>query len=203
MIEQNGRQRQAEAVRKLWADPEYKAAMSKKISDGWKRRMAAIEAAKPPKELYHVPDLPGEEWRDITGYEGLYSVSNMGRVKGLHRDLPHKTYGTWHIRERLLKQSWTGYREDHSDGYLFVFLHKNNSQNIYRVHRLVAETFIPRIEGKNVVNHKDCNRGNNTVENLEWCTPLENTRHAMSHNRADHSYHSKKVKLSPCSTELL
>ena len=189
-----GRKRQAEAVKALWADPAYKAQMRRKISEGWKRRRAEIEAAKPAKGAEHVPDLPGEVWKDVEGYEGKYAVSNMGRVKSLHRDLPHAEHGTWHIRERLLKPAWSGYRKDHSDGYMFVFLHSGGGkQNVKRIHRLVAEHFIPRNEGRNVVNHKDCDRSNNRAVNLEWVTPSENVQHALQNNRMDYSDRRRKV----------
>lgn len=123
-----------------------------------------------------------EIWKDIPGYEGKYQVSSMGRVKSLDRILPHKEYGTGHIKERILKQNWAGPKP----GYLIVFLHKGHGeQHIFRVHRLVAQAFLPRIEGKDVVNHKDCDRSNNCVENLEWCTGVENTRHAWEHGRCD------------------
>ena len=107
MEQLTGRQRQAIAVRKLWEDPEYKASVARKISEGWKRRREAKEAAKVPEEIYHVPDLPGEVWKDIEGYEGLYAVSNKGRVKSLYRVMPHKTHGTWHVKERILMQSYS------------------------------------------------------------------------------------------------
>lgn len=175
----------SDSIRKKWADPEYKKRVSKAISDGWKRRMAEIEAAKPEKEVYHVPDLPGEVWKDVEGYEGMYAVSNMGRVKSLNRDLPHAEHGTWHIKERILKPSLAGPK--HSQ-YLIVCFHEGHGkQRNMRVHRLVALAFIPKLEGKNVVNHKDCNKLNNRVDNLEWCTDLENTHHAMANNRMNWS----------------
>lgn len=126
-----------------------------------------------------------EVWRAIEGYEGLYEVSNMGRVKSVDRVLPHKKHGTWHIRERILKQNWTG-KDKGVDGYLFVFLHSGHGeQRIFRVHRLVAEAFVPRIPGKDVVNHIDCDRSNNHADNLEWCTNMENTTHAWEHGRCE------------------
>ena len=142
-----------------------------------------------------MEDLKGEVWKDIAGYEGLYAVSNFGRVKSLAREMPHNAFGTWHVKERILKPAWTGYKKGHSDGYLYVNLHKgHNQQKPSQIHRLVAEAFIPKVEGKNVVNHKDCDRSNNTLENLEWTTPLENTRHALKNGRIDHGYHSKPVR---------
>lgn len=120
-----------------------------------------------------------ENWKPIPGYEGLYEISNYGRVKSLARTMPHKTYGTWNIKERILKQNWAGPKDSQ---YLIVFLHKGKGeQHIFRVHRLVAKAFIPEVEGKTFVNHKDGDRSNNRADNLEWCTPLENTRHAFEH----------------------
>lgn len=124
-----------------------------------------------------------EEWRDIPGYEGMYQISSFGRVKSLARTMPHKTHGTWNIGERILKSFWSGQKDSQ---YLAVFLHSGRGhQKIFRVHRLVAEAFIPRIEGKDVVNHKNCNRADNTVENLEWVTAKENAQHAKAHGRLE------------------
>lgn len=124
-----------------------------------------------------------EEWRPIRGYEGLYEVSSFGRVKSLSRTMPHKIHGAWHIRERILKQNWAGPKDSQ---YLIVFLHKGKGeQHIFRVHRLVADAFLPKVQGKDFVNHMDCNRSNNSVSNLEWCTPLENTRHAFLSGRCE------------------
>lgn len=131
------------------------------------------------------PDIviEGEQWLPIKGYEGLYEISNYGRVKSVARTMPHKTHGTWKIRERILTQHWGG---KPNDQYRIVWLHKGKGeQHIFRVHRLVAEHFIPAIDGKPVVNHKDCNRDNNCSDNLEWCTNLENTHHAWEHGRCE------------------
>lgn len=196
MADPERRKRNSDHMKQIWADPQYKAATAQKISDGWKRRRLAKEAelAKLPKpEPYHVPDLPGEEWRDVVGYEGKYSVSNLGRVKSLHRDLPHATHGKWHISERILKPGLTGRP---NAAYFSVSLFGDNGKSkLHKVHRLVAEAFIPKIEGKNVINHKDCNKLNNVASNLEWCTDLENTRHAIANNRMDWSkIHRQKVR---------
>lgn len=106
-------------------------------------------------------NLPHEIWRDICGYEGIYQVSNFGRVKSLHFD-----------RERLLKL-----RQDYK-GYVYVVLHKDGECKPCKVHRLVAETFILNSEGKPQVNHIDGNKSNNRVENLEWVTNSENKKHS-------------------------
>lgn len=105
-----------------------------------------------------------EIWRDIPEYEGLYQVSNKGRVRGLKRKL-------------ILKQSsLTG-------GYMYVWLCKNNERKIKRVHRLVASAFIPNPNHKATVNHIDKNRTNNSVDNLEWNTYSENQKHAYTQGR--------------------
>lgn len=134
-----------------------------------------------------------ESWKPIPGYEGLYEVSDYGRVKSLSRTMPHKNHGTWNIRERFLMQHWGGPK---GSQYLTVWLHKGKGeQRIFRVHRLVAEVFIPKVEGKSFVNHKDGDKGNNRVENLEWCTPLENTKHAFEHGLCENigKYQRKPV----------
>lgn len=172
--------------RERWQKKDYKEQVSKAISDGWKRRREEKErlaAMLPNPELYHVPNLPGEIWRDINGFEGCYAVSNLGRVKSLHRDLPHKEHGKWHIAEKLLKQGLTGRKPA---CYKSVCLHIGNGKmQIKRVHRLVAEAFIPKVDGKDFINHKDCNKFNNCVDNLEWCTPKENTDHAWRNGRCE------------------
>lgn len=97
-----------------------------------------------------------EIWRDIEGFEGLYQVSNKGRVKSLAR---------YHVRnDRIMKTSYD------KDGYKRVCL-RNNGIKIYKlIHRLVAKAFIPNPNNYPVINHKDENHSNNKVENLEWCT---------------------------------
>ena len=105
-----------------------------------------------------------EIWKDIKKYEGLYQVSNLGRVKSLERIRKNGKNNFYLKKERLLKQA------TQNIGYKFVVLYKDNGKKGYRVHRLVAETFIPNPNNYNCINHKDECRTNNKVDNLEWCT---------------------------------
>lgn len=113
---------------------------------------------------YSLEDLPNEVWKDIKGYEGLYQISDYGRIKSFYRTTTHT---------RILKE------RTHRDGYLYVGLYKNGKTTTAKSHRLVALYFIPNPENKPQVNHKDGNKLNNNVENLEWCTAAENARHAV------------------------
>lgn len=101
-----------------------------------------------------------EIWKAITGYEGIYEVSTHGNVRNL-------TSG------KLLKHRNNG------NGYIRIELWKDHKGRKFYVHRLVADAFLDRPQGCTEVNHKDLNRSNNVISNLEWVTPSENTKHAM------------------------
>jgi hypothetical protein len=112
-----------------------------------------------------------EEFKDIIGFEGLYQISNLGKVKSLERiSADGRNIGTKMLRPNLYRT-----------GYFYVRL--SNLDSTFRtvtVHRLVADNFISNPENKPVVNHKDGNKQNNKVSNLEFCTASENIRHAVS-----------------------
>jgi hypothetical protein len=117
-----------------------------------------------------------EIWKDIKGYEALYQVSNLGRVKSCRREVPHFRGGKRVVRERILKNSII------KDGYYMVQISKQNVAVSRTVARLVAEAFLLK-NGENLeVNHIDGNKKNNCVTNLEWITHSENQSHAIKNN---------------------
>lgn len=113
-----------------------------------------------------------EIWKDIKGYEGLYQVSNLGKVRSLDRKILFKNGHIQFFKGKILSLS------KDKNGYIHIILHKDNKTKIFRVHRLVAETFIPNLENKPQVNHIDGNKENNCLSNLEYCTIKENHIHA-------------------------
>lgn len=112
-----------------------------------------------------------EQWRDIEGYEGLYQVSNEGRVKSLQREITYKDGRKKTLPEKILHNFLSDL------GYYHVGLSKNGIPKRYKVHRLVAKAFIPNPDNLPVINHRDENPRNNVVENLEWCTQGYNIRY--------------------------
>lgn len=107
-----------------------------------------------------------EEWRDIKGYEGHYQVSNLGRIKSLNYRQTCK--------EKIMELGF------HNRGYLMAHLSKSGKQKNFFLHRLVAQTFIPNPYNLPQVNHKDENKSNNCVDNLEWCTAKYNQRYSRA-----------------------
>lgn len=125
-----------------------------------------------------------EVWKDIPEYEGLYQVSNLGRVKSLLRYVLRRNGQTTRVNETILKQTLD------TDGYPIVGLCKNNRKT-QTVHRLVAKAFIPNPENKPCIDHIDGNRTNNNVDNLRWATVKENANNPISKKR----YRNMAIKL--------
>lgn len=107
-----------------------------------------------------------EIWKDVVGYEGLYQVSDKGRVKSL-----------WFGKDKILKPLKDGW------GYIFVYLCKNGERKMCKIHRLVAQAFIPNTNSLPQVNHKDEDKTNNKVENLEWCDRKYNNNYGTRTQR--------------------
>jgi hypothetical protein len=131
-------------------------------------------------------DLKNEIWKDIEGFEGIYQISDLARVKSLARYVPMKNEIPTLRRERILKPSY-------AYGYALVGLSKNKVKKSNSIHRLVACAFIPNPENKPEVNHKYPLLGKsfNSLWNLEWNTKSENTAHAVK-NKLFKAYYGEK-----------
>lgn len=116
-----------------------------------------------------------EIWKDVCGFEGLYQISSYGRIKSLHY------YGG--DRVEILKPA----RD--KNGYLTIGVWKDGKRYSKKMHRLVAEAFIPNPDNLPQINHKDEDRENNFVENLEWCTNKYNV------NYGNHSLHAAQAQM--------
>ena len=110
-----------------------------------------------------------EVWKDVVGYEGLYKVSNLGRVKSLSK---YDRLGRFH-GERILHDC------DNGNGYRIVNLKRDGKQDMRTVHRLVMTAFVPNDNECSDINHIDGDKTNNHLDNLEWCTRRENMAHAV------------------------
>lgn len=117
-----------------------------------------------------------EIYKDIKGYEGLYQISNYGKIKSLKRTVTHKQNGKQNWPEKIINYNYN------TNGYVAIRLSKNSIIKRFLVHRLVAINFISNDKNLLEVNHKDSNKNNNHIDNLEWCTRKENQEH-MSTNQ--------------------
>lgn len=108
-----------------------------------------------------------EHWKDITGYEGMYHISDHGRVRSLQRIDPRGRKCGGELRALDI----------HYKGHIMLRLFKSGDHKKFFVHRLVAKAFIPNPENLPLVNHIDSNKQNNHISNLEWCTEKYNTQH--------------------------
>ena len=132
-----------------------------------------------------------EVWKDIKGYEGFYQISNFGNVRSLKKW--SGIYKVYVDREKILKTT------KFSNGYCFVSLKSKK----YTVHRLVAEAFLENPNNYPIINHKDGNKQNNKIDNLEWCTYKHNIKEAQriglydkrNKNISNNPIRSKKIKI--------
>lgn len=131
-----------------------------------------------------------EIWKPVVGYEGFYEVSSYGRVRSIDH---YADTGIRHSEKRFVKGHVLKQREKRN-GYLSVDLSKENQVKTIAVHKLVATAFLEKREQHTQVNHINCDKRDNRVENLEWCTAEENRVHAQEH----HLYHNPNKKAVRC-----
>lgn len=132
-----------------------------------------------------MEEIKVEVWKDIKGYERKYQISNYGRVKSLERltNAGIKNNRITKRKEKILKPLKV------TKGYYSIRLYDENKQGkTLKIHRLVAEAFIPNTDKKEQVNHIDGNKANNRVDNLEWCNCKENMEHSYKIGLRDKEY---------------
>ena len=120
-----------------------------------------------------------EEWKDIQGYEGLYQISNYGRVKSLNYKRSNK--------EKIMDGG------TNKNGYRNIILSKNKKKETFYIHKLVAQHFISNPDNLSEINHIDENKSNNNVDNLEWCTHKYNSNYGTRNTRMSKSK-GKKIR---------
>lgn len=133
------------------------------------------------KQIHAAAKEKGVEWRPVPEHEGRYEVSSCGQVRRLPEELlkrgHHNQKSVW-WSGGVLRQANT------SSGYKQVDLCSHGGRRTHRVHQLVAKAFLLNPENKPNVNHKNFDRTDNRVENLEWCTQKENCQHAVKNGHA-------------------
>lgn len=129
-----------------------------------------------------------EIWKDIKGYEGLYQVSNLGRVKSLDKKIDdYRGKEVRLIKGKIMNTT------DNGHNYLIISLTKNKHRKNFYVHRLVAQHFIENPNGYSEVNHKDYNKQNNVTDNLEWCDRKYNTNYSRENMKKQHNCKLPKI----------
>lgn len=136
-----------------------------------------------------------ERWLPIKEYSGVYEVSDMGRVRSIDRSITTSNSETKFVHGKIIRVS----KNPH--GYSVVKLSRNGTVKHYQVHRLVLLSFLGRENSKTVANHKNSNRNDNRLTNLEWVTQAQNMRHMVESGRSLKGEKNKSAKLTPCEVE--
>ena len=133
-----------------------------------------------------------EIWRDISGYEGIYQVSSLGRIKSMDRvDCDNR-----HRKERILKP------RKNSKGYLMVCLCKDGKKKMYKVHKLVSNTFLPNPNKLETINHINEIKTDNRVDNLEWMTNKDNVRYSQAVSVNQFTFDGRFIRTWDCIMEV-
>lgn len=138
--------------------------------------------------IFNTMEQSIEIWKDVVGYEGYYQISSFGKVKRVSRI---GCFGN------LIKEHPIAVYE--GERYMLVTLNKLGKKRPNLLHRVIAQAFIPNPDNLPEVNHKDGNRLNNSIENLEWCTSSENQLHAYKIGLQINPWIGKKGIKHPCS----
>lgn len=121
------------------------------------------------------------KWKDIVGYENEYQINQFGEIRTLKNSPKLKKYDV--LKPQISKRN----------GYVYQMLYKNGKEKLLRVHRLVAMAFLPNPNNLPQVNHKDGNKQNNSVDNLEWCEQSDNMKHAYKNGLQIPSENQRKA----------
>lgn len=131
-----------------------------------------------------------EIWKDLKSYEGFYQISNTGKIKGLERTCKTKGNAIRKVKEKLLNLFLI-------KGYYYVTLNRESVMDQFRINVLVGKTFIPNPDNLEMINHKDCNKRNNHIDNLEWCTHQQNMKQGVDNKlfkgRLGEKHHNHKL----------
>lgn len=133
------------------------------------------------QEFIESVSLPNEEWRDVVGYEGHYSISSFGRLVCHERYITAKNGHKHYLKRCLIKVK-------QNDTYPSAALYLNGKRKVFYIHRLVAMMFIPNPENKPCVDHIDCNIHNNNITNLRWVTQQENVHNPLTRIHAKEKF---------------
>ena len=140
-----------------------------------------------PYENFSLEDILGEVWKDIPGWEGIYQISNFGRVKAIARTVKDGRGSMHYVKTRIIKQHKSG----PTRSYLGFGSHRNGKSGRLYTHKCVASAFIPNLENKPWIDHINTDTFDNRVENLHWVTASENLKNPITSQRMSKSKSGK------------